>query len=290
MSILGSGIDAIDLDLSGQNNLNFSINEIKSIRIDLIDCGIYQPRKVHKISNQSINELVESVREYGILQPIILRCTPSKRFELIAGERRLKAATTLGFQEIPAILKKIDAQQAFGLALVENIQREQLSVLEEAEALLKLKNEFLMSTESVALMIGKPRTTIANLIRLASSLTPYGKDIFERGEVEYGHIRCVLTLPENIQNIILGYVLVKNLSVRATEKFVSSRAYETLEKIENQSNREEDILTHKELEKLLERVEKKHYSKIKFKSLRDGAFRVMMDFHDIKDFEKMWVD
>jgi ParB family chromosome partitioning protein len=125
MTILGSGIDAININLSGLEKLNFSENEIKNIQIDLIDCGIYQPRKSHKISDEIINELVGSIREHGILQPIIVRLSSSKRYELIAGERRLKAAIKLGFKDIPAVIKKIDEQEAFAIALIENIQRMQ---------------------------------------------------------------------------------------------------------------------------------------------------------------------
>jgi len=290
MNILGSGIDAINLSFSSKNELSFNENEIKNVLIDLIDIGIYQPRKAYQISNDSINDLIESVREHGILQPIILRCTSSKRFELIAGERRLKAAIALNFNDIPAVIKKIEPQQAFALALIENIQREQLSILEEAEALLRLKNEFLMSTESVALMIGKPRTTVANLIRLASNLTPYGKDIFERGLLEYGHIRCVLALPENIQDYVLNYILEKKLTVRAAEKFVSERAYEVSNKCGILENSEENDLTLEKIDNLINNCNNKFFDKISFKMLKNGSFRVSMDFNNLESFQKMLVD
>lgn len=290
MTILGSGIDAINLCFSSKNELNFHENEVKKVPIDLIDTGIYQPRKAHKISNDSINDLMESVREYGILQPIILRCTPSKRFELIAGERRLKAATALEFSDIPAVIKKIDSQQAFALALVENIQREQLSILEEAEALLKFKNEFLMSTESVAEMIGKPRTTIANLIRLASNLTPYGKELLEKKEVEYGHIRCVLALPDDIQNMVLNYVLEKKLSVRAAEKFVSDRAYELVHTINIQDKKQENIFILQEIDNLFKNSPKNLYSNIKYRVVKNGSIRVSMDFKDLNSLQQLLMD
>lgn len=290
MNILGSGIDAINLSFSSKKELSFNENEIKNVLIDLIDIGIYQPRKAYQISNDSINDLIESVREHGILQPIILRCTPSKRFELIAGERRLKAAIALNFNDIPAVIKKIEPQQAFALALIENIQREQLSILEEAEALLRLKNEFLMSTESVALMIGKPRTTVANLIRLASNLTPYGKDIFERGLLEYGHIRCVLALPENIQDYVLNYILEKKLTVRAAENFVSERAYEVSNKCDTLENSEENDLTLEKIDNLINNCNNKFFEKIRFKMLKNGSFRVSMDFNNLESFQKMLVD
>lgn len=290
MTILGSGIDAINLSFSSKNELSFCENEIKKVLIDLIDTGIYQPRKDHHINNKSINDLIESVREHGILQPIILRNTASKRFELIAGERRLKAAIALNLKDIPAVIKKIDPQQAFALALVENIQREQLSILEEAEALLKFKNEFLMSTESVAEMIGKPRTTIANLIRLAANLTPHGKELLEKKEVEYGHIRCVLALPDDIQNKVLNYVLQKKLSVRATEKFVSDRAYEIIDTLNIQDKKQENCLIFQEIDNLVKNSANKPYSNIKYKVIKNGSIRVSMDFDDLASFQKMLID
>lgn len=290
MNILGSGIDAISLNLSIKNTRNFFENEIKNIQINLIDTGIYQPRNRNKFSDEGIKELVDSVREHGILQPVILRCTSSKRYELIAGERRLQAAIALGFQDVPAILKKIDAQQAFILALVENIQREELSILEEAEALLKLKNDFLMSTASVALMIGKPRTTISNLIRLASNLTSYGKDLLEKRKVEYGHIRCVLSLSHNIQDIVLNYVLERKLSVRATEKFVSDRAYEFLDKNDNQKKSKENILIAQQLDNLIKNCRNKSFDRISYKLINNGSFRVSMDFSDLESFKKILIE
>lgn len=290
MNILGSGIDAINLNLAIKNTTNFTDNEIRNVKVDLIDPGMYQPRKRHKFSNEAIMELVDSIREHGILQPVILRYTSSERYELIAGERRLQASIMLGFQEIPAVIKKIDSQQAFVLALIENIQREQLSVLEQAEALLKLKNDFLMSNESVALMIGKPRTTVTNLIRLALNLSIFGKELLERGDVEYGHIRCVLVLPADIQDIVLNYVLEKKLSVRATEKFVSERAYESLDKCGIQEMPEESEVISKKINHLINNCHNKPFESIKFRMLKNGSFRVSMDFNDLESFQKMLGD
>ena len=166
----------------------------------------------------------------------------------------------------------------------------QLSILEEAEALLKLKNDFLMSNESVALMIGKPRTTITNLIRLASNLTVFGKELLERGDVEYGHIRCVLTLPDDDQNTVLNHVLEKKLSVRATEKLVSERAYKLLTQLENNTKPEENALIYQELEDMVKNYQKHNFKQIKFKILANGSFRVFIDFNEINDFKKMLID
>lgn len=287
MIILGSGIDAININSSDLEKLNFSENEIKNIEIDLIDCGIYQPRKTHKISDETINELVASIREYGILQPIIVRFSSSKRYELIAGERRLKAAIKLGFKDVPAVLKKIDAQEAFAIALIENIQREQLSILEEAEALLKLKNDFLMTNESVALMIGKPRTTITNLIRLASNLTVFGKELLERGDVEYGHIRTVLVLEESIQNCVLNYVVERGLSVRQTEKFVKEKGYEKLLNPSLLDKNQPSIVVSGEFDSIIRSFSNIHGLKAKYRILADGKIRMSIDFDNADRVKKI---
>lgn len=287
MTILGSGIDAINLNFSSQNKLNLNENEIKNVEIDLIDVGIYQPRKTNKISSESIKDLVDSVREHGILQPLILRFISSKRYELIAGERRLKAAITLGFKEIPAVIKKISSQEAFALALIENIQREQLSILEEAEALLRLKDDFLMSVESVALTIGKPRTSIANLIRLASDLSVLGKELLDQGVVDYGHVRSVLALEDEVQNLVLNYVVENKLTVRETEKFIREKKYEKISQNSSLGFNDKNFYLLDELDYIVKNVSGKFDTNARFKILASGAIRISLDFVDIDSIKKI---
>ena len=288
MNILGTGIDAINFETLSVNKIESDVNAIKNIQVSLIDIGHYQPRKKHAITAESIQNLIDSVREHGILQPIILRVTDTERYELIAGERRLRAALELKLDVIPAVLKHIDSQQAYAIAIIENIQREQLSLLEEAEALLKLKNDYFMSVETVAKMIGKPRTTIANLIRVATQLSSFGKELLERGDVDYGHIRAVLILEEDIQNLVLNYVVEKKLSVRATENLVRNQDYEKLlVKSDILQKTKELSLSSDEMDFMVKNLSDKYKTNVSLKLLNNGGIRVSMDFMDIERARKV---
>lgn len=287
MNILGTGIDAINFEALNISKIEKDINIIKNIQIDLIDIGTYQPRKQSAITVESIQDLIDSIKEHGILQPVILRCTDTERYELIAGERRLKAALELRLDEIPAVLKNIDAKQAYAIAIIENIQREQLSLLEEAEALLKLKNDYFMSVETVAKMIGKPRTTIANLIRVATHLSSFGKELLERGDVDYGHIRSVLILEEDIQNLVLNYVAEKKLTVRATENFVREHGYDKLLTPNNCEKKESNALDDESINLMVRTLSDKYKTNVSLKRLSGGKIRVSMDFIDLEKVDKI---
>lgn len=287
MNILGTGIDAINFEALNISKIEKDINIIKNIQIDLIDIGNYQPRKQSAITVESIQDLIDSIKEHGILQPVILRCTDTERYELIAGERRLRAALELRLDEVPAVLKNIDAKQAYAIAIIENIQREQLSLLEEAEALLKLKNDYFMSVETVAKMIGKPRTTIANLIRVATHLSSFGKELLERGDVDYGHIRSVLILEEDIQNLVLNYVAEKKLTVRATENFVREHGYDKLLTPNNCEKKESNALDDESINLMVRTLSDKYKTNVSLKRLSGGKIRVSMDFIDLEKVDKI---
>lgn len=287
MNILGTGIDAINFEALNISKIEKDINIIKNIQIDLIDIGNYQPRKQSAITVESIQDLIDSIKEHGILQPVILRCTDTERYELIAGERRLRAALELRLDEIPAVLKNIDAKQAYAIAIIENIQREQLSLLEEAEALSKLKNDYFMSVETVAKMIGKPRTTIANLIRVATHLSSFGKELLERGDVDYGHIRSVLILEEDMQNLVLNYVAEKKLTVRATENFVREHGYDKLLTTNNCEKKESNALDDESINLMVRTLSDKYKTNVSLKRLSGGKIRVSMDFIDLEKVDKI---
>lgn len=287
MNILGAGIDAIQLEKSNLHKHHFDDSEVKKIPINLIKVGGYQPRKKGAITVESIQDLISSIKEHGILQPVILRYVSIEKYELIAGERRLQAARELNMPSIPAVIKNIDIQQAHAIAIIENIQREQLSLLEEAEALLKLRDEFLMTADNVAKLVGKPRTTISNLIRVASQLSDFGKDLLERGKVDYGHIRTVLVLEESIQNFVLNFVVEKNLSVRQTEKFVKERGYEKLLNPNLLENNKSLIGAINEFDLIARSFSNKHGLKVQYRTLSDGKVRISIDFDDILSAKKI---
>ncbi len=224
MSILGHGYNAIQLNTKIKRIENTETNFTQNICLNKIAIGDYQPRKTN-ISLESIRDLMLSIQEHGVLQPIILRESEFDKYELIAGERRYRAALELKLSTIPCIVMKVDSKEAFAIALIENIQREQLSLYEEAEALLKLKEEYSMSIDEVAKMINRPRPTVSNLIRTAAMLSYNGKILWKEGSVDYGHIRPVIVLDHEHQNIVLRHIVDKKLSVRQTETFIKEKKY-----------------------------------------------------------------
>ena len=285
MSILGTGSDAIDVSLKFQSTNSLKEDIIKFIPIENIIIGNYQPRKKGKITKESLHDLMDSIKEQGILQPLIVRKINPETYELIAGERRFQSACALNFKSIPCVVKDIDVVTACIIALVENIQREQLTALEEADGFLKLKEEHNLSVDEIAKIIGKPRTTISNMVRLAELLSSEGRDLLEEGKVSYGHARAVLTLDKDLQKIVLMHVVKKNLSVRETEKLIgSNKLFEITEKQEPQL-----CYSNIELSFLAESLSKIYSHRVKIKQVEKGAVRVIIDFTDLEAAKKAMI-
>lgn len=192
--------------------------ELKYIDIDLIQPGQFQPRK--DFDEESLQELADSIRTQGIIQPIVLRKLANGRFEIIAGERRWRAAQIAELKKIPVLIRNITDETALALGLIENIQRENLNAIEEAQALQRLIQEFAMSHQQVAEAVGKSRTTITNLLRLLS-LEGEVKIMIQSGKIEMGHARALLSLENAEQTHAAKEVIAKNLSVRETENLVN---------------------------------------------------------------------
>ena len=180
----------------------------------------YQPRR--HFDEDSLNELAASIRAQGLMQPVVLRARPQGGFELIAGERRWRAAQIAGLAHIPAVVREVTDEQASAMALIENIQREDLNPLEEAQALDRLREEFGLTQQQVADAVGKSRVAVTNLLRLLN-LSPPVRDMLLAGEIEMGHARALLPLPALDQERLARVVAIKALSVRATEALVRDR-------------------------------------------------------------------
>ena len=216
---LGKGLDALlgqhaasDLAELGDND------ELRRLPIDLLQRSPYQPRSEFK--QESLQELSDSIRAQGVVQPIVVRpLSKGEKFEIIAGERRWRAAQLAGLHEVPAVVRKIDDQSAMCLALIENIQREDLNPLEQARALSRLMGEFKMTHDAVADAVGRSRSTVTNLLRLLD-LNDKVKQLLEHGDLEMGHARALLALPDNKQFDTARKVVRQGLSVRATEALV----------------------------------------------------------------------
>ncbi len=188
------------------------------IAIDLVERGRYQPRR--HFDEDSLRELADSIAAQGVVQPVVVR--PARepgRYELIAGERRWRAAQLAGLQEIPAVIREVDDQAAMAMGLIENIQRDDLNPLEEAQALHRLLKEFGLTHQQIAQAVGKSRTTVTNLMRLLD-LNADVKALVEAGRLEMGHARALLALEGAMQSQVAEKVVKKGLSVRETEALV----------------------------------------------------------------------
>jgi ParB family transcriptional regulator, chromosome partitioning protein len=197
---------------------------VANLPLDLLQRGKYQPRS--DMRSESLAALAESIKSQGLVQPILVRPLPgrnpgeSQRYEIIAGERRWRAAQMAGIGEIPAVIRDVPDEAALAMALIENIQREDLNPLEEARALTRLIEEFGLTHQQAAEAVGRSRAAVSNLLRL-TELADEVKELLEQRSIEMGHARALLSLTSRRQQIeVAGLVAKKSLSVRDTEALV----------------------------------------------------------------------
>ena len=187
------------------------------VPLDRIERGRYQPRR--EFDPEALRELADSIASQGVLQPIVVRPVGDDRYEIIAGERRWRASQQAGLTEIPVVVRDVDEATALAIALIENIQRQDLAPLEEAGALHRLQAEFGLTHQQVAEAVGKSRTTVTNLLRLLE-LGTEAKALLDTGRLEMGHARALLGLKGDTQTLAARQVVARGLSVRETERLV----------------------------------------------------------------------
>jgi ParB family transcriptional regulator, chromosome partitioning protein len=227
---LGRGLDALlggmgDVERAGKDEVREEVGAktmatggtISSLPVDLIERGRYQPRR--EFDPDSLRELADSIAAQGVIQPIVVRPIGKERYEIVAGERRWRASQQAGLTEIPVVVRDVNEQSAIAIALIENIQRDDLNPLEEAGALQRLLTEFGLTHQQVAEAVGKSRTTVTNLLRLLE-LNDDVKQYLDDGRLEMGHARALLGLRGPKQSETAGLVVSRGLSVRETEKLV----------------------------------------------------------------------
>jgi ParB family chromosome partitioning protein len=190
---------------------------LRELPVDLIQRGKYQPRR--DIEPESLQELADSIKAQGVMQPIVVRPISDTRYEIIAGERRWRATQLAGLDSIPAVIRDVPDEAAIAMALIENIQREDLNPIEEAVALQRLQQEFELTQQEVADAVGKSRSTVTNLLRLMT-LQEDVRRLVEHGDLEMGHARALLALEGGEQSHAARQVVGKGLSVRQTEALV----------------------------------------------------------------------
>jgi ParB family chromosome partitioning protein len=192
-------------------------SELSKLPIEFLVPGKYQPRK--DMSPDALEDLASSIRAQGVIQPIVVRKVDDNKYEIIAGERRWRASQLAQLDEVPCLVKDVPDEAAVAIALIENIQREDLNAMEEAQALDRLMNEFSLTHQEVAEAVGKSRTTVTNLLRL-NNLNDDVKLLVEHGDIEMGHARALLALDGEQQSEAANVVSGKGLTVRDTEKLV----------------------------------------------------------------------
>ncbi|WP_445367527.1 ParB/RepB/Spo0J family partition protein [Methylomonas sp. BW4-1] len=212
---LGRGLSELLGDVSAP--VPEKSQDTQSLPIEFLQRGKYQPRK--DMDPEKLKELSDSIAAQGIIQPIIVRKIDSEKYEIIAGERRWRAAQLAELQDVPVLIKDLDDRSVMAIALIENIQREDLNALEEAEALHRLQDEFELTHQQIATAVGKSRTTVTNLLRLLE-LAGEVKGMLGKGLLEMGHARALLGLDEAKQVEIANKAVKQGLTVRAVEKLV----------------------------------------------------------------------
>ncbi|MES9854909.1 MAG: ParB/RepB/Spo0J family partition protein [Candidatus Thiodiazotropha sp. L084R] len=283
---LGRGLDALlgGMQSEGeQSGSDTDTNESKRdnlsrLPVDLIQRGRYQPRR--EFDPDSLRELADSIAAQGVIQPVIVRAIENDRYELIAGERRWRAAQQAGLDEIPVVIKEVTEEAAMAMGLIENIQREDLNPLEEANALSRLLNEFGLTHQEVAKAVGKSRTTVTNLLRLLD-LNEEVKSLVETGRIEMGHARSLLGLKGEDQTKAANLVVSQGLSVRETERLVRKLQNES----ENPKPKSAAPVVDPDIRRLVTDLSEKLGAKVDLKQGGKGKGKLIIDYNSLDELE-----
>lgn len=227
---LGRGLDAL---LGGDMDKVSSSDALRTLQVGQLQPGKYQPRT--QMDQESLQQLADSIKAQGIMQPILVRPVGPEKFEIIAGERRWRAAQLAGLTEVPTLVREIADEAALAMSLIENIQRENLNPLEEAAGIKRLIDEFSMTHQLAAEAVGRSRTAVTNLLRLLNLMPPV-QDLLMQGRIDMGHARALLSLSGAKQMTTAEHIAQKALSVREAEALVKRLLQpkpETVEKVQD---------------------------------------------------------
>ncbi len=288
-SRLGRGLDALLSPNTPNDNVKDSINgvdgnnhidninsELRKIKITHLVAGKYQPRR--EMSDAGLEELSLSIQSQGIIQPILVRSISDDKYEIIAGERRWRAAKLAQLDVVPCLVKSVPDESAVAIALIENIQREDLNAMEEAIALERLLTEFDLTHQEVALAVGKSRTTVSNLLRL-NNLNDEVKVFLENGDIEMGHARALLALDGDIQTSAAHTVATKELTVRDTEALIK--------KIQNPVVEPEKINKTLETLELEQGLADKFGAKVAISHNKKGKGKLVISYDNLTKLEEI---
>ena len=276
----GRGLDAL-LGSIQKEKLQLEVQsldhgQLKQIDVNLLKRGEYQPRRF--IQEQDLQELAASIEKHGVMQPIVIRPTDDVQhpYEIIVGERRWRAAQLAGLTEIPAIVRDLTDQVAIALALIENIQRQDLNPIDQAMALQRFHDEFGLSHQEIAETVGKARTTVSNLLRLLTLAEPV-KELMQQGSLDMGHARAILTLKAKDQLKVAQHVIEKNLSVRQTEQLVRDFNAPKQEKPK--------AAIAPDIQQLTQRLSERFSADVKIDYNKQGKGKLTISYHSLEELD-----
>ncbi len=276
---LGRGLDAL---LGGSSPATLEeeaakvdSRELQHLPLDLIQRGKYQPRR--DMDPEALEELANSIKAQGVMQPIVVRPIGAGRFEIIAGERRWRASQQAGLDKIPAMVREVPDEAAIAMALIENIQREDLNPVEEAVALQRLQQEFELTQQQVADAVGKSRATVTNLLRLIA-LPEEIKTMLSHGDLEMGHARALLGLPLEQQVEGARHVVARGLTVRQTEALVRQWLNSKSQPVEKQK-------ADPDIARLEQRLAEKLGSPVQIKHGQKGKGQLVIRYSSLDELQ-----
>jgi len=284
---LGRGLDALlggmptaqaAVATEGEGNITYKNNQITSLPVDVMRRGKYQPR--NDMRTEALEELADSIRAQGIVQPIVVRPLGGGDYEIIAGERRWRAAQLAGLHEVPVVVRDVPDEAAIAMALIENIQRENLNPIEEAVALQRLIQEFDLTHQSAAEAVGRSRAAVSNLLRLFD-LNDDVKQRLEKRELEMGHARALLGLQGRSQSEAARLVSVRGLSVRETEQMVRRMLGERGEK----KNQRSGAAVDPDIQRLQDELSERLGARVSFQHSASGKGKIQLQYNSLEELE-----
>lgn len=273
---LGRGLDALLADVQQEDEE--LENSLQHFPLDMMQPGKYQPRI--DMSQEGLEELADSIRAQGLIQPIVVRPINNGRYEIIAGERRWRASKIAGLDTVPALVREVSDRSAIAMSLIENIQRENLNPMEEANALFRLLEEFSLTHQEVAEAVGRSRAAVSNLLRLRN-LNDDVKRLVANGDLEMGHARALLALEGESQSNTASDIVEKGYSVRETEQLIRRLLKPVKEK-----PHPSDVL-QEELAKIEQLISEKLGDHFTVKHAASGKGKLIIDYSDMAELKKI---
>lgn len=277
---LGRGLDALlgNAGIPEQSPQTRDLAGLRQLPVDLIERSRYQPRA--DFNEEALQELADSIRAQGVIQPVVVRPLTEhpNRYELIAGERRWRAAQLAGLHEVPAVIRDVDDQAAMAMALIENIQRQALNPIEEAVALNRLIGEFGLTHEQTAEAVGRSRAAVSNILRLLN-LEPEVKTQVEQRELEMGHARALLALRGSAQIRVAHQVIDRGLSVRETERLVKKQGEPTGKSVSAAAGLDPDT------QRLQDELSERLGAKVRFQAAKGGKGKLIIQYNSLDELD-----